>query len=94
MLTFQNEDAYAVVEKNLGWVPTVIKPCAPLIRRNRKEAVSELKERRVDFLPFPQLEAAVKSDVEFLKTTTLVPDSVTISGWVYEVETGKTRKVV
>jgi carbonic anhydrase len=48
----------------------------------------------LDFLPFPHLEEAVKKDVEFLKATKLVPDSVEISGWVYEVETGKTRRVV
>lgn len=58
------------------------------------EAASELKSRKLDFLPFPQLETAVEDDVNFLKSTKLVPDSVTISGWVYEVETGKTRKVV
>ena len=47
-----------------------------------------------DFLPFPKLEEAVKSDVEFLKTSKLIPDSIKISGWVYEVETGKVRSVV
>lgn len=53
-----------------------------------------MKSRKIDFLPFPQLESAVEDDVKFLKSTKLVPDSVTISGWIYEVETGKTRKVV
>jgi len=57
-------------------------------------AAAELKARSLDFLPFPDLEKAVKADVEFLKASKLVPDSVTISGWVYEVETGKTRRVV
>jgi carbonic anhydrase len=60
----------------------------------RKEAAEELAERQLDFLPFPQLEAAVADDVEFLKRSKLVPESVVISGWVYEVETGKTRRVV
>ena len=45
-------------------------------------------------MPFPELDGAVKDDVEFLKASKLVPDSVAISGWVYEVETGKTRRVV
>ncbi|KAL2117997.1 hypothetical protein VTJ04DRAFT_7657 [Mycothermus thermophilus] len=58
------------------------------------EALEELKAKNLDFLPFPHLEEAVKKDVEFLKATKLVPDSVEISGWVYEVETGKTRRVV
>ncbi|KAI1130575.1 beta carbonic anhydrase clade D [Nemania abortiva] len=48
----------------------------------------------LDFLPFPELDAAVKEDVEFLKRSATVPDDVAISGWVYEVETGKVRQVV
>ncbi|KAJ9609600.1 hypothetical protein H2200_005928 [Cladophialophora chaetospira] len=58
------------------------------------EASAELKSRGLDFLAFPKLEDAVKQDVEYLKNTKLVPDSVNISGWVYEVETGKTVRVV
>ena len=60
----------------------------------RGEAAAELKQRNVDFLSFPQLESAVEDDVKFLRGTKLVPDNVTISGWVYEVETGKTKRVV
>ncbi|KAI1821241.1 beta carbonic anhydrase clade D [Xylaria intraflava] len=48
----------------------------------------------LDFLAFPELDSAVKSDVEFLKQSATVPESVPISGWVYEVETGKVRRVV
>ncbi|KAI1203939.1 beta carbonic anhydrase clade D [Nemania serpens] len=48
----------------------------------------------LDFLPFPELETAVKEDVEFLKRSATVPDDVPITGWVYEVETGKVRQVV
>jgi len=77
MLTFNNEDAYGLVEKNLG-----------------SEATAELKSHGLDFLAFSKLEEAVKEDVKYLKGTKLVPDSVIISGWVYEVETGKTVKIV
>ena len=45
-------------------------------------------------MPFPALEQAVKDDASFLKGSKAVPDVVTISGWVYEVETGKVRQVV
>ncbi|KAI0099902.1 beta carbonic anhydrase clade D [Nemania sp. FL0031] len=48
----------------------------------------------LDFLPFPELDTAVKEDVEFLKRSATVPDDVAVSGWVYEVETGKVRQVV
>ena len=75
MLTFQNADAHAVVEQNLG-----------------SEAKSELGD--LDFQPFPDLDGAVKDDVEYLKKTKLVADSTVVSGWVYEVETGKVRSVV
>ena len=60
----------------------------------RSDAAAELKSRGLDFLPFPELEQAVEDDVKYLKDTKLIPDSVTISGWVYEVESGKTRRVV
>jgi carbonic anhydrase len=60
----------------------------------RQEAVEELHQRKVNFLPFPDLEKAVEDDVKFLKASKLVPQSVVISGWVYEVETWKTRRVV
>jgi len=58
------------------------------------EAVAELGAFKGDFLPFPQLEEAVKEDVEFLKGSKLIPEKVAITGWVYEVETGKVRSVV
>ncbi|KAL0933158.1 carbonic anhydrase [Colletotrichum truncatum] len=77
MLTFKNEDAYALVDKNLG-----------------AEASSELKSRKLDFLPFPELEEAVRKDIGFIRETKLIPENVTLSGWIYEVETGKTKRVV
>lgn len=58
------------------------------------EALGELKNRKLNFLTFSDLEKAVKDDIEFLKGTKLVPDTVTLSGWIYEYETGRTRRVV
>ncbi|KAK4695936.1 carbonic anhydrase, partial [Lecanoromycetidae sp. Uapishka_2] len=48
----------------------------------------------LDFQPFPDLEKGVEDDVKFLKASKAIPDSVTISGWVYEVETGRVRRVI
>ncbi|EMR70294.1 putative carbonic anhydrase protein [Eutypa lata UCREL1] len=53
-------------------------------------AVGEIQ----DFLPFGDLEAEVRRDVEFLVASPLIPEYVVLSGWVYEVETGKVRRVV
>lgn len=47
-----------------------------------------------DFQPFPDLEQAVKDDVEWLKGNAALAKGVAISGWVYEVETGKTKHIV
>jgi carbonic anhydrase len=68
---------------------------ATLVRQNLGDKAAEgLNAFNADFQPFPDLEEAVKSDVEFLKGSSLIPDSVAISGWVYEVETGKVKSVV
>jgi carbonic anhydrase len=48
---------------------------------------------QLDFLPFPDLDQAVRDDVAFLRASKVISDKVTISGWVYEVETGKVRAV-
>lgn len=57
-------------------------------------ATSELKSLNLDFGPFPDLDSAVQDDILFLKNSKAVADSVAISGWVYEVETGRVRRVV
>ena len=75
MLTFRNEDARGVVEKNLG-----------------SEAGKEVGS--LDFQPFPDLKEAVKSDVELLKGSKVVSNEAMVSGWVYDVETGKVEEVV
>lgn len=43
----------------------------------------------IDFLEFGHLEDAIKSDVKFLQESPLVLNETKITGWVYEVETGK-----
>lgn len=40
------------------------------------------------------LDQGVRDDIDYLKGSSLVPVNVKLSGWVYEVETGKVRKVV
>ncbi|PCH39405.1 carbonic anhydrase [Wolfiporia cocos MD-104 SS10] len=47
-----------------------------------------------DFLEFTDLEASVKEDVQFLQNHPLVLPETTITGWVYEVETGRIRQIV
>jgi len=47
----------------------------------------------IDFLPFPELEQSVRDDVRFLEESPLVPDDVSIRGFVYDVKSGKVTEV-
>ena len=43
----------------------------------------------IDFLPFKDLEQSVRDDVAMIKNSPLIPDSVTVSGFIYDVRSGK-----
>jgi carbonic anhydrase len=47
----------------------------------------------IDFLPFPDLDQSVRDDIQFLKDSPLIPDDVSIRGFVYDVKTGRVREV-
>lgn len=46
-----------------------------------------------DFLPFTDVEASVREDVAILRQSPLIPNDVTISGAVYDVDTGRITMV-
>lgn len=48
----------------------------------------------IQFLEFSNLEQSVRDDVQFLKESPLVLPETVISGWVYEVETGKVSATI
>ena len=43
----------------------------------------------IDFLPFGNLDQSVRDDVATLKASPLIPDNIEISGFIYDVESGK-----
>ena len=47
----------------------------------------------LDFLAFGDLEQSVREDVAFLRDSPLIPDSVTIRGFVYDVKSGRVSEV-
>jgi carbonic anhydrase len=47
----------------------------------------------VDFLPFPDLDESVRASARKIEASPLLPDSFGVTGFVYEVETGKLRPV-
>ncbi len=44
---------------------------------------------KIDFLEFSELEQSVKEDVKYLKESPLVLPETIVTGWVYEVGTGR-----
>jgi carbonic anhydrase len=43
----------------------------------------------IDFLPFPDLDQSIRDDVALIRSSALIPDDVSVRGFVYHVETGK-----
>ncbi|KAJ7437101.1 carbonic anhydrase [Mycena galericulata] len=48
----------------------------------------------IDFLEFKDLEASVKEDVAWLKSDPLILPETPVTGWVYDVKSGKVSQVV
>jgi carbonic anhydrase len=43
----------------------------------------------IDFLPFKNLEQSVRDDVAFLRNSPLIPQNIDITGFIYDVKSGK-----
>ncbi|HEX9693520.1 MAG TPA: carbonic anhydrase [Actinomycetota bacterium] len=48
----------------------------------------------MDFLPFSDLEESVRDDVRRIRDNPFVPPDIEVSGWVYDVKTGKLQEIV
>jgi carbonic anhydrase len=47
----------------------------------------------IDFLEFSDLDSSVREDVATIKDSPLIPNDILVSGFVYDVKTGKLRAV-
>lgn len=47
----------------------------------------------IDFLPFPDLDDSVRASVERVRSSDLLPESFTATGYVYDCSTGALREV-
>jgi carbonic anhydrase len=48
----------------------------------------------IDFLPFSDVEQSVREDVEAIRGDPFIPAGIDISGFVYDVKTGRLERVV
>jgi carbonic anhydrase len=56
-------------------------------------ADADVEAHAVDFKPFPDLDEAVARSVRRVRSSALVPDTVSVTGFVYDVHTGRLREV-
>jgi carbonic anhydrase len=47
----------------------------------------------IDFLPFGNLEQSVRDDVELIRSSPLIPNDIRVTGFIYDVKTGKIDEV-
>ena len=47
----------------------------------------------IDFLPFADLEQSVRDDVEIVRSSSLIPNDIEVTGFVYDVKTGRLHEV-
>jgi carbonic anhydrase len=47
----------------------------------------------IDFLPFADLEQSVRDDIEVIRSSPLIPDDIPVTGFIYDVKTGKIHEV-
>ena len=47
----------------------------------------------IDFLPFGDLEQSVRDDIALIRSSPLIPNEVSVRGFIYDVKTGKLQEV-
>lgn len=57
--------------------------------RNKLQQDLHADASHIDFLPFKGLEQSVRDDVATLKNSPLIPKSIEVSGFIYDVHSGK-----
>ena len=47
----------------------------------------------IDFLPFSDLEQSVRDDVQLIRSSPLIANDTTVTGFIYDVKTGRVHEV-
>ncbi len=57
------------------------------------QAETGVSAAAIDFMPFSDVEDSLKEDVKTIRENPFLPKDVEVSGWVYDVKTGRIREV-
>lgn len=83
------QEAYVIAHTDCGMVTF---QNDELRRRLADEAAADASE--IDFLPFRDVDESVRESIERARSSGLLPASFGLSGWVYDVRTGRLREVL
>jgi carbonic anhydrase len=61
--------------------------------RDKLKSETSADASGIDFLPFPDLEKSVRDDVKRIQDSPFVDKNVKVTGFVYDVKTGRLQKV-
>jgi carbonic anhydrase len=61
--------------------------------RDRLRRELQADAANIDFLPFSDLDGAIRQDVATIRSTPLLPDGLIVTGFVYDVRSGRLRQV-
>jgi len=61
--------------------------------REKLKAETGNDASKIDFLPFPELDRSVRDDVKRIKESPFVDKDVAVTGFVYDVHTGRLRRI-
>lgn len=64
---------------------------AVVLKKRGEIAAQEVE--KMDFQSFRDLEIQLKKDVQWLRIKA-IEENIRFSGWIYEVETGRTKRVL
>ena len=57
------------------------------------EAETGSSARDIDFMPFSDVEGSVREDVRTIRDNPFLPNDAEVTGWVYDVRSGRMRQV-
>jgi carbonic anhydrase len=61
---------------------------------SKLEADTGRSARDIDFLPFDDVEQSVRDDVATIRANPFIPGDAEVTGWIYDVRTGRIEPVV
>jgi carbonic anhydrase len=61
--------------------------------RARLKADTGASAEHIDFMPFTDLESSVRDDVGAIRANPLMPTDLEVSGWIYDVRSGRLNEV-